>query len=91
MTLTLKQKIGQMFFAGFPSTFVDEQAKTLAREYKVGNFILFARNFVSAEQTAALTGGLSQLVYEETGIVPFISADQEGGSVLRIREGALQF
>ncbi len=91
MTLTLKHKIGQMFFAGFPSTEVDEQARILAREYKIGNFILFARNFVSLEQTAALTGGLSRLVYDETGIAPFISADQEGGSVLRIREGALQF
>ncbi|MBE5785267.1 MAG: glycoside hydrolase family 3 protein [Clostridiales bacterium] len=91
MTYSLKHKIGQMFFAGFPSAAVDAQAEALAREYKVGNFILFARNFVSAAQTAALTGGLSRLVYEETGMAPFISADQEGGSVLRIREGALQF
>ena len=91
MEPTLKHKIGQMLLAGFPSTAVDEQARRLIAEYEVGNFILFARNFQSACQTVELTAELSKLVYEKTGLAPFIGADQEGGIVCRVTEGAAMF
>ncbi len=91
MEPTLKHKIGQMLLAGFPSPEVDAQAKRLVEEYEVGNFILFARNFVSPGQTAALTAALSRLAYEKNGFAPFIGADQEGGAVSRVVEGAALF
>ena len=91
MEKSLRHQIGQMIIAGFPSLEVDDQARRLVEEYQVGNFILFARNMKTARQTAALCDGLSRMTFEKLGVAPFISADQEGGMVSRITEGAALF
>ncbi len=91
MDMLLKKQIGQMIIAGFPSCQVDDQAKALAKEHLIGNFILFSHNMRSARQVAELCGGLSDLAFEQTGIAPFLAADQEGGMVSRITEGAALF
>ncbi|MBQ9832793.1 MAG: beta-N-acetylhexosaminidase [Clostridia bacterium] len=89
MTNELKKKIGQMISAGFPSPYVDEQAKRLAKEYYVGNFVLFGRNLQKSNQACQLCQDLINMTMEHTdGIVPLISLDQEGGAVSRIYDGA---
>ncbi|MBO4888423.1 MAG: glycoside hydrolase family 3 protein [Firmicutes bacterium] len=84
----LKFMVGQMIMAGFPSPFVDDQAKKLLSDYQVGNFIYFARNIQGAESCARLSKELSDLTFETLNICPFISTDQEGGIVSRLIEGA---
>ncbi len=84
----LRVQIGQMICAGFPSPEVDEQAKALVKDFKVGNFLLFTRNVVNAPQLCRLNNGLRALATEETGIAPLIGIDQEGGAVSRYYEGA---
>lgn len=84
----LRQKIGQMIIAGFPSPEVDGQARRLVSEYSVGNFVLFGRNFTALRQACDLCEGLSALAFEGTGLAPLIAADQEGGAVTRLHEGA---
>ncbi len=91
MDMLLKQQIGQMIIAGFPSDRVDDQARTLAEQYKIGNFILFSSNMKTTRQVAGLCQQLSDLVFAQTGMAPFIAADQEGGMVARITEGAALF
>jgi len=91
MTESLKRKIGQMLMAGFPSPVVDEQARRLVEDFSLGNFVLFARNFVDYEQTGKLCAELSRLAYEKNGVAPIISTDQEGGSTCRTVEGAALF
>lgn len=91
MDMELRHQIGQMIIAGFPSLEVDDQARALVSEYQVGNFILFARNMNTARQVAQMCAGLSDMTFEKTGLAPFISADQEGGLVSRITEGAALF
>ena len=91
MDNTLRHQIGQMIIAGFPSLEVDDQARRLAEELQVGNFILFARNMKTAQQTADLCRELSDMTFAATGMAPFIAADQEGGLVSRIAEGASLF
>lgn len=88
MTDICRFKIGQMLMAGFPSAEVDGQARRLVEDFMTGNFVLFARNFGSAEQTIKLCSGLHKLVYDKTGLSPLIAADQEGGVVCRLTEGA---
>lgn len=39
MDQILKHKIGQMIIAGFPSPYVDAQAKRLVEDFEVGNFV----------------------------------------------------
>ncbi len=82
--MTLKEKIGQLILPGFHSYEYDEQLRTLIEDYHVGNVILFTRNFESANQMRALTTKIHEEVLKHTGIIPFISIDQEGGLVTRM-------
>lgn len=91
MDRELRHQIGQLLLAGFPEQTGDGQARRLAREYQVGNFILFAHNLSTPEQGAALCAQLSRLAYDQTGVAPLIAADQEGGPVCRITAGAGRF
>ncbi|WP_313155791.1 beta-N-acetylhexosaminidase [Lacrimispora sp.] len=87
--MTLKQKIGQMIVAGFPSGELSEDMIRLVREYKVGNVILFSHNIESRNQLKGLCDSIQKLVKEETGEYAFITIDQEGGVVRRLPEGSV--
>ena len=86
--MTLKEKLGQLIMCGFEDPFYDEHARILIEEYKVGNIILFARNVVNMKQLIELDKTIYKKIIENTGIMPFISIDQEGGMVTRIMDGA---
>lgn len=86
--MTLKEKLGQLVMCGFEDPFYDEHARILIEEYKVGNIILFARNVKDMKQLINLNKDIYKKVIENTGIMPFISIDQEGGMVTRIMDGA---
>lgn len=83
--LSLKEKIGQLFMAGFYGTEPPEVLESLIREYNIGFVILFSRNIVSVPQVTALTKRLHGL---ETQTPLFIYADQEGGAIVRFGEMA---
>ena len=86
--MTLKQKLGQLMMAGFEDSFYDEHAKILIEEYKVGNIILFTRNINTIPELIKLNKKIYKEVIANTGLIPFISIDQEGGMVTRIMNGA---
>lgn len=83
-SLTLEQKIGQLFICGFHSLTPDEQIKTLIEQYHVGGVIYFRRNVTSASQLAELSHHLQMLTQPISEIPLFIAIDQEGGMVSRI-------
>lgn len=95
--MTLEQKVGQMFMVGFhnedrPAQEMNRQIRTLIRDHHVGGVILFDRNIGSPRQTAELNNSMQHLALSSSpGIPLFISIDQEGGKVARIREGVTQF
>ncbi len=91
MDQTLKHKIGQMIVAGFPSPYVDDQARRLVEDFEVGNFALFGRNYVTAEQATQMCNDLHKLVYEKTGYSAYLASDQEGGVVSRVCIGSALF
>lgn len=82
--LSIKQKIGQLIVCGFSGTDYSEHLKTLIEKYEAGNFILFGRNFKSANQMKLLDLQIHKEVIERCGLVPLISIDQEGGMVTRM-------
>lgn len=84
--MTLEQKIGQLFVAGFPGEEPSEEFLGLVRKYKVGNVILFSRNISSRHQLAQLTKGLFREIEGSAGVMPLISIDEEGGVVSRMPE-----
>lgn len=88
---TLKHKIGQMIIAGFPSPYVDDQARRLVEDFHVGNFALFGRNYVTAEQVTKMCADLHELTYKKNGYSAYLASDQEGGVVSRVCIGSALF
>ena len=86
--MTLQEKLGQFLIIGFEEPYLTDDLKAMIKKYKFGNFILFKRNIVDLKQLEALTRELHEVVMEATGIMPFISIDQEGGTVVRIMHKA---
>jgi beta-N-acetylhexosaminidase len=86
--MTLREKIGQMIMVGFDGYEINDHIITAVKKGKIGNVIIFARNFKSVEQLYKLNKDLYKLVKETAGLIPLVSVDQEGGMVTRITDGA---
>lgn len=79
--LSLKEKVGQLYFIGLPGDEYDDGARALVEGIAPGGICLFARNIKKADKTRALLDTLrAELPFE-----PFLSLDQEGGLVDRLR------
>ena len=73
--------LGQLLLTGVPGTELDSETARRFRELQPGGFILFGRNIKSPEQLRKLIDDLRDL----SEIEPFITIDQEGGRVSRLR------
>ena len=79
--MSLEEKIGQMLIVSYEGTSVTEELFSLLNQVKPGGFILFSNNFSDYEQTQKLITDI-----KSTSEIPmFISIDQEGGRVQRIK------
>jgi beta-N-acetylhexosaminidase len=79
--LTTEQKIGQLFFIGIAGEELDIETRDFLQEISPGGICLFARNTKNAEKTRKLLLGISSALPFQ----PFLSLDQEGGLVDRLR------
>jgi beta-N-acetylhexosaminidase len=86
--MSLREKIGQMFVTGFPSTKMSSEVKEVIEQYKVGNIILFSHNIDNKYQLGGLVTELQQWITTHTGTPGFITIDQEGGRVTRMPKDA---
>ena len=87
--MTIEEKVGQLIMVGFEGTQANDHITTHIRERLVGGIVLFSRNIQSPKQTAELTNELQRLAGTTAHQIPlFIGIDQEGGWVIRLREGA---
>lgn len=81
-SMSLEEKIGQMLIVYDYSQEVDDELLNKLNEIKPGGFILFRKNFANYEQTQKLISDINS-----TSEIPmFISIDQEGGMVQRLKE-----
>jgi beta-N-acetylhexosaminidase len=78
---SIEDKVGQLFFIGIPGPELDKDTVGLLKTVRPGGVCLFARNIKSAEQTRSLLDGIK----DASAIEPFLSLDQEGGRVDRLR------
>lgn len=82
---SLDIKIGQMLLIGFPSTDVDPAVLREIREGKVGSIIIFEKNIPPRNSFVALKK--ITWTYQQAAPIPlFISIDQEGGKVNRLKD-----
>lgn len=84
--MTLEEKVGQLLMIGFSGKQVTPHIRRWVQRRKVGGVAIFARNIESTEQIARFTRGIQSLTHD--GVPVFISLDQEGGNVVRIKDGA---
>ena len=77
-SMTLKEKVGQMFFIRCPS----ENAAELAAEWQPGGYVLFASDFENKTPDEAAAD--IQSCQNSVRIPMLIGVDEEGGTVTRI-------
>lgn len=83
-TLTLEQKVGQLFLVGFEGTEVTPEIEQLFREVHPGGVVLFSRNIVDKSQLKRLISDLHELSRAASGLPLLVAVDQEGGKVSRL-------
>ena len=77
-SMTLEEKVGQMFIARCPET----DAAQLAADYHLGGYILFGRDFKDKTAEQVTTDIQS---YQDAAEIPLlIAVDEEGGTVNRV-------
>ena len=87
--MSIEQKVGQLIVVGFEGARINADIRSIISQYCVGGVTLFARNIQSLRQVARLTNDLQKLTKETEGRIPlFITTDQEGGWVARLKTGA---
>lgn len=86
-SMTIEEKVGQLLFVGFGGTEVNSQVEFWVKQRHVGGVALFSRNIVNLPQTAAFTRGIHALT--DNRIPLFVALDQEGGNVVRVKDGAM--
>ncbi len=80
-SLTLDEKIGQMLMVSYRSTEADDNLISVLNDVKPGGFIMFSENFESYTQVQKFLNDINA-----TSDIPmFISVDQEGGRVQRLK------
>lgn len=93
ITVSLEEKIGQMILVGFRGTSLNEDSKIIQqiKAGKVGSVILFDKDLLTKSQRNVQSKSqVSQLNHQlqsaATKIPLFISVDQEGGKVCRLKK-----
>ena len=79
-------KVGQLLMIGIHGKTLNDDAKFMLNEYRVGGIILFDRNMESKEQVKSLITDINK-TGKSAGLTPlFIGIDQEGGAVARMED-----
>ena len=88
--MTLEEKVGQLMVVGIGGTEADAETLAQLRDLHAGGVVLFDRNMDNPVQVTKLIGELQKQTLQQPSRLPlFISIDQEGGRVLRMREHVL--
>ena len=79
-------KVGQLLMIGIHGKTLNDDAKFMLNEYRVGGIILFDRNMESKDQVKMLITDINK-TGKSAGLTPlFIGIDQEGGAVARMED-----
>ena len=79
-------KVGQLLMIGIHGKTLNDDAKFMLNEYRVGGIILFDRNMEFKDQVKSLITDINK-TGKSAGLTPlFIGIDQEGGAVARMED-----
>ena len=83
--LTLEQKVGQMITAGFPGTILTPEVVAMITHCHLGGVMLSGANIKNPGQVADLNDAIQRVAIADASLPLFITVDQEGGTVNRLR------
>ena len=83
-SLTIDQKIGQLFIVGIDGKEMSSETREFIKDFHPGGILLLGKNIGTAQQLKQLISGLQEIALSDTGLPLFIAVDQEGGIVSRI-------
>lgn len=86
-SMTLKQKVGQMFLVALYGRPLNAPGRDFLREWQPGGVALFVSNAGTPEEVTALTNEWQQTVVDAGGVPLFVATDQEGGLIARLKDG----
>lgn len=91
--LTLEQKVAQLFFVTPESltgidvaTAAGDQTREAYAQLPVGGVVYFGQNLEDQAQTTEMLSSMAQIGVDEIGYPPFLSVDEEGGTVTRVED-----
>ncbi|WP_295286707.1 glycoside hydrolase family 3 N-terminal domain-containing protein [Veillonella sp.] len=79
-------KVGQLLMIGIHGKTLNDDAKFMLNEYRVGGIILFDRNMESKDQVKSLITDINKTGKSASLTPLFIGIDQEGGAVARMED-----
>ena len=68
--LSLQEKIGQLFIISVKGFKLTDKDKIMIREHKIGNFIIFSKNYQNINQLSKLINNIYKEVISSIGIIP---------------------
>jgi beta-N-acetylhexosaminidase len=86
-SLTLEQKVGQLFLVNLYGDTLTQGDYDLLQQWRPGGIVLFPSNTGTPEKVAELTNSYQQAIINATGIPAFVATDQEGGLISRLTDG----
>lgn len=89
--MTLSQKIGQMFVVGFNGVNFDSSFANIIEQYHFGNVIYMGSNVSDYATITKMSNDIQNQMIKSNNVPAFISIDQEGGKVARIKNGGTHF
>ena len=84
--MTVDERVAQVIHITIPGNTMNPAAEKLLRRFKPGGVILFGVNLGSGEQIRQLTNNMQDVMLQAGGLPLFISTDQEGGPVHRVKD-----
>lgn len=89
--MTDEEKAGQVIHISIPGKELDEVAISEIKRIKPGGIILFGTNLGKSREIFDLTDSLQNQAKKQKILPLFISTDQEGGRVVRVKKGVTEF
>lgn len=86
-TMTLEQKVAQMFMVTLHGSTMTEVGADFLRRWQPGGVVLFAANVTTPDQVTGLTNSFQSTITQAGGPPLLIATDQEGGVVARLTDG----
>ncbi len=83
--MTLEEKVGQVMMVGFDGVVLEPGLRAMLAEFHLGGIVEFLRNVESPRQLAQLNADLQKAARASGHPGLFISIDQEGGRVARLK------